>query len=301
MRYSRYSNRWDGKGDPGRLAGGEISRPVRLVQLADVVEVFHRAGGVEAAVAVAQERSGTQFDPGIVECFCDDAVELLAPLDVTPSWDAVIEAQPGLRRTLPNDELDAALDAIADFADLKSPYTLGHSREVADLAAEAGRGYGLSEDEVRLMRRAGLVQDLGRLGISNAIWDKREELTTAERERIRLHVYLTERMLCAYAGLTPLGALAAQHHERLDGTGYPRGLRGSMLSPAARILAAADVYCALVEPRPHRAARSAADAATEVRAEVQPGHLDGEASTGAAGVGPSDRAATGTADWAHAA
>ena len=275
--------RWDGKGDPGRLAGGEISRPVRLVQLADVVEVFHRAGGVEAAVAVAQERSGTQFDPGIVECFCDDAVELLAPLDVTPSWDAVIEAQPGLRRTLPNDELDAALDAIADFADLKSPYTLGHSREVADLAAEAGRGYGLSEDEVRLMRRAGLVQDLGRLGISNAIWDKREELTTAERERIRLHVYLTERMLCAYAGLTPLGALAAQHHERLDGTGYPRGLRGSMLSPAARILAAADVYCALVEPRPHRAARSAADAATEVRAEVQPGRLDGEAVDGCCG------------------
>src|SRR5205823_14885924 len=132
-----------------------ISGPGRLVQVAEVVEVFHRAGGIDAAVAVARERSGTQFDPEVVECFCAEADELLAPLADTTSWDAVIEAQPGLRRTLTNDELDAALEAIADFADLKSPFTLGHSRGVADLAAQAGRHYGLSEDEVRVVRRAG--------------------------------------------------------------------------------------------------------------------------------------------------
>lgn len=269
--------RWDGKGDPGRLAGEEITLPVRLIQLADVVEVFHRRGGIEAAEAVARERSGTQFDPMVVERFCDDAPGVLAPLEDTPSWNAVIGAQPGLRRALSDQEIDAALEAIADFADLKSPYTLGHSREVADLAAEAGRNYGLPADEVRVIRRAGLVHDFGRLGVSNAIWDKRDQLTTAERERIRLYPYLTERILCASAGLAPLGALAAQHQERLDGSGYPSGLRGNMLSPAARILAATDVYRAMVEPRPHRAARSAADAAGELRAEVRSGRLDGDA------------------------
>jgi HD-GYP domain-containing protein (c-di-GMP phosphodiesterase class II) len=269
--------RWDGKGDPGRLAGDAISRPVRLVQVADVVEVFYCAGGVEAAIVVARERSGTQFDPSVVERFCVEARELLAPLAATTSWDAVIQAQPGLDRALSNEELDEALEAIADFADLKSPYTLGHSRAVADLAGDASRNHGLPEDDVRFVRRAGLVHDLGRLGVSNAIWDKHEPLTALERERVRLHAYLTERMLCASPGLAPLGSLAAQHHERLDGSGYPRALRGNMISPAARILAAADVYQAMLEPRPHRAAKSPAEAASELRAEVRGGRLDGEA------------------------
>jgi len=269
--------RWDGKGDPGELSGAAISRLVRVVQLADVVEVFHREGGVDAAVAVARERSGTQFDPEIVECFCDAAPELLEPLAEATSWDVVIAAQPGLRQTLSDAELDHALAAIADFADLKSPYTMGHSRSVADLAAEAGRGCGMPEDEVRLLRRAGLVHDLGRLGVSNTIWDKRGPLSAVERERVRLHPYLTERILSSSPALAPLGALAAQHHERLDGSGYPRALRASMLSMPARLLAAADVYSAMLEPRPHRDALTAADAAAELRAEARDGRLDGEA------------------------
>jgi HD-GYP domain-containing protein (c-di-GMP phosphodiesterase class II) len=269
--------RWDGKGHPGLLAGAAISQPVRLVQLADVVEVFHRQGGVDGALAVARERSGTQFDPAVVECFCDCARELLAPLADATSWDAVIGAQPGLRRTLSHAELDGALEAIADFADLKSPYTMGHSRAVADLAAEAGRSCGLPEEDVRTLRRAGLVHDLGRLGVSNAIWDKRGALTAVERERVRLHPYLTERILSASGVLARLGELAGQHHERLDGSGYPRGLRANALSPSARILAAADVYQAMGETRPHRAARSASAAAAELRAEARDGRLDGEA------------------------
>jgi HD-GYP domain-containing protein (c-di-GMP phosphodiesterase class II) len=269
--------RWDGKGDPGLLAGAQISQPVRLVQLADVVEVFHRQGGVAAAVAVARERSGTQFDPGVVECFCDRAREVLEPLGDATSWNAVIEAQPGLRPMLSNAELDEALEAIADFADLKSPYTMGHSRGVADLAADAGRRCGLPKNDIRTLRRAGLVHDLGRLGVSNAIWDKRGSLTAVERERVRLHPYLTERILSASPALSQLGVLAAQHHERLDGSGYPRGLRASALSPTARILAAADVYHAMVEPRPHRAPRSPAEAANELRAQARDGQLDGDA------------------------
>jgi HD-GYP domain-containing protein (c-di-GMP phosphodiesterase class II) len=263
--------RWDGKGDPGLLAGEAISRPVRLVQLADVVEVFHRQGGINAAVATARQRSGTQFDPAVVQCFCDGAGELLAPLADATSWGAVIEAQPGLQQTLSNTELDAALEAIADFADLKSPYTMGHSRAVADLAAEAGRICGLAGGELRALRRAGLVHDLGRLGVSNAIWDKRGALTAVERERVRLHPYLTERILSASPVLAPLGSLAAQHHERLDGSGYPRGIKASTLSPSGRILAAADVYQAMTEPRPHRDARSPAEAADELRAEARQG------------------------------
>jgi HD-GYP domain-containing protein (c-di-GMP phosphodiesterase class II) len=269
--------RWDGKGDPGLLAGSSISLPVRLVQLADVVEVFNRRGGIDAAVRVARQRSGTQFDPDVVECFCDGAGELLAPVHETTSWDAVIDAQPGLRQTLSHAELDAALEAIANFTDLKSPYTIGHSRGVADLAAEAGEQFGLSQDDVRMLRRVGLVHDLGRLGVSNAIWDKRGPLSVVERERVRLHAYLTERIVWASPVLAPLGVLAAQHHERLDGSGYPRGLKANMLSPPARILAAADVYRAMIEPRPHREALSATEAADELVAEVQAGRLDGDA------------------------
>jgi HD-GYP domain-containing protein (c-di-GMP phosphodiesterase class II) len=269
--------RWDGKGDPGERSGPAISRPVRLVQLADVVEVFHREGGVDAAVAVAQKRRGTQFDPAVVDCFCQAAPELLAPLAETTSWDAVIAAQPGLGQTLSNAEFDNALAAIADFADLKSPYTLGHSRAVADLASVAGRRFGLPEDEVQLLRRAGLAHDLGRLGVSNTIWDKPGPLTAVEFERVRLHPYLTERILSASPALAPIGSLASQHHERLDGSGYPRGLKATMLSPSARILAAADVYRAMLEPRPQRSARTAAEAEAELHAEVREGRFDGEA------------------------
>jgi len=284
--------RWDGKGDPGLLSGSEISRPVRVVQLADVVEVFHCRGGIDAAVKLAQKRSGTQFDPEIAECFCDSADELLAPLAEATTWDAVIDAQPGLRRTLSDTELDDALEAIADFADLKSPYTLGHSRAVADLAAEAARHCGTPDEELAGLRRAALVHDLGRLGVSNTIWDKPGRLSAPEHERVRLHPYLTERILSASPALAPLGALAAQHHERLDGSGYPRGLKASMLSLPARILAAADVYSAMLEPRPYREPRTAAEAADELRAEVRDGRLDGEAVDAvlrAAGHEPSKR------------
>jgi HD-GYP domain-containing protein (c-di-GMP phosphodiesterase class II)/DNA-binding CsgD family transcriptional regulator len=269
--------RWDGKGDPGLLCGDQIRQPVRLVQLAYVAELFHREAGTDAAVAVARERSGTQFDPELVDCFCDAAPELLEPLAHATSWDAVMDAQPGPRETLSNRKLDESLEAIADFADLKSPYTMGHSRGVADLAAEAARELGLADADVGTLRRAALVHDLGRLGISNSIWDKPGSLSAVEQERVRLHPYLTERMLSASPALAPLGALAAQHHERLDGSGYPRGLRANMLSPSARILAAADVYHAMVEPRPHREARSETEAADELLAEAQAGRLDGDA------------------------
>jgi HD-GYP domain-containing protein (c-di-GMP phosphodiesterase class II) len=206
-----------------------------------------------------------------------EADVILSGLDAVGTWDAVIEAEPALAVVLSGERLDAALLAIANFVDLKSPYFLGHSRAVAELAAEAGARLALSEADVRTLRRAGLVHDLGRLGISNAIWDKPGPLGAGEWERIRLHPYLTERMLRQSKALAPLAAIAVQHRERLDGSGYPRALSGAGISRPARILGAADAYQAMREPRPHRPARSADEAAAELRADVKAGHRDAEA------------------------
>jgi HD-GYP domain-containing protein (c-di-GMP phosphodiesterase class II) len=213
----------------------------------------------------------------VVDRFCAEAENLLLPPDATTTWDAVIDAEPALAGVLSEQGFDAALGAIAEFADLKSPFTVGHSRGVAELAAEAARAYGLPEPDAVALRRAGLVHDFGRMGVSNAIWDKPGPLTTSELERVRLHPYLTERILSSSPALAPLGELACQHHERVDGSGYPRGLRGNQLSPAARLLAAADAYRAMIEPRPHRPALPEAEVADVLRAEVRAGRLDAEA------------------------
>jgi HD-GYP domain-containing protein (c-di-GMP phosphodiesterase class II) len=269
--------RWDGQGQPAGLAGEEISIAIRLVKISRTAEAFHRSAGVGAAIAAVRKLGGKAYDPALVELLCDQAPALLDEVAATSSWDALIAAEPALGRALSDEELDGALEAIADWADLKSPYTLGHSRGVADLAAEAALRQGLPDADVVRVRRAGLIHDLGRLGVSNSIWDKRGQLSLAEWERVRLHPYLTERILASSAALVPLGAIAVDHHERLDGSGYPRGVSGDALSRPARILAAADVYHAVTEPRPHRPAHTADDAAAELRAEVRAGRLDADA------------------------
>jgi HD-GYP domain-containing protein (c-di-GMP phosphodiesterase class II) len=268
--------RWDGRG-PQRVKGKQILVASRVVQIADVVEVFHRMGGVEAAVAVARKRSGSQFDPALVKLFCQDAETFLGDLGTASSWDRVIAEEPSLQVLISDEQFEEALASIGDFAELKSPWTIGHSRAVATLAADAATAYGLSDSELLMVRRAALVQDLGRLGVSNAVWDKRASLTQAENERVRLHPYITSRMLASSAVLAPLGAIALLHHERLDGSGYPHGLRGEAISPAGRLLAAADVYQAMTQARAHRPALSAREAEAGVRAMVTAGKLDGAA------------------------
>jgi DNA-binding CsgD family transcriptional regulator len=175
---------------------------------------------------------------------------------------------------------------VANFVDLKSPYFLGHARAVAELAGAAGERLGMPDSEIRTLRRAGLAHDLGRLGISNAVLDKRGPLAGGDWERIRMGPYLTERMLRQSEVLALVAAIAVQHRERCNGSGYPRGLSGNGISQPARVLGAADAYQAMREPRPHRPPRSAAEAAAELRADVRWGRRDGdvvEAVLGAAG------------------
>ena len=269
--------RWDGKGEPDGVRGEEVMLASRLVNLADVVAVFERADGVDAAIAVAKARRGTQFDPDLVDLFVSEAEGLFAGLDGVSTWDAAMAAEPLLERELSNEELDSALGAVADFVDVKSPYTIGHSRGVAELAVDAATVAGFPTGEVTNVYRAGLLHDLGRLGVSNAIWDKHTSLSQPEVERVRLHPYFSERMVSSSPVLAPLAALASQHHERLDGSGYPRGLTAEAITPAGRLLAAADLYRAKTEERPHRPALRADEAADVLRAEVRAGRIDSDA------------------------
>jgi HD-GYP domain-containing protein (c-di-GMP phosphodiesterase class II) len=268
---------WDGRGWPGDIEGDAIPIAARVATIAEFMEVAHRVSGIEGARQMARRRAGKQFDPELSALLSAHAPEVFADLDDVGTWAAVIDAEPALARVLSADGFDQALEAIACFIDVKSPYTLGHSRGVAQLAAAAGPQLGLDAGDVRTLRRAGLVHGFGRLGVSNSIWDKRGPLGAGEWERVRMHPYLTERMLQQSPALAALGRIAVQVRERLDGSGYPRKLSGTAISRPARILAAADAYQAMREPRPHRDARAADDAAAQLRAEVRAGRLDGDA------------------------
>ena len=269
--------RWDGHGLPRGLAGEEVAPAVQLVTLAQDAVVWNRVGGPEAAVTTIRARSGGAYHPAFAERFCAHAPSILSGLDEEPSWESILAMEPGGQRRLSDAEFDRACEALADFADIKSPYLLGHSPGVAALAAGAGRRCGLVEADVTALRRAGLLHDLGRVGVSAGIWGKAGALTERERERVRLHAYYTERVLARPEPLRRLGDLASRHHERLDGSGYHRASPGGSLSPAARILAAADAYQAMTEPRPHRPPRGPEAAAEELRREARAGRLDGDA------------------------
>jgi HD-GYP domain-containing protein (c-di-GMP phosphodiesterase class II) len=173
--------------------------------------------------------------------------------------------------------LDEALTVVADFVDLKSPYTAGHSRGVAALSADACRRAGLGRDEVVAARRAALVHDLGRTAIPNSIWDKRSSLTRAEADRVQLHPVLTGQMLRRSSVLDQLQDVAVCHHERANGSGYAKGLTAQQMSPTARIVAVADRYQAMTQERPHRPAFSTTAAVSELRRTAADGEVDSDA------------------------
>jgi len=268
--------RWDGKGVPGRSAGDAIDPVMRVVQIADDAEVFARLGGIDAAVEMLRARRATEFDPSLVDLVVAHSEEVLGDLD-GGAWDETVRAIGDGDGALGEAELTEVLTAFADYADLKSASWTGHSRGVARLAADAARRLGLPDADRVVVERAALVHDIGALGVSTGIWDKSSAWTSADRERVRTHPYLTERVLARPARLAEIGAVASLHHERLDGSGYPRGVNASGIPVSARIVAAADVLHALGEDRIHRPAFPPKTREVMMREEVRAGRLDGEA------------------------
>ena len=265
--------RWDGSGLPSGARGEAIPLGFRLVHLSDVIEVHLAHGGPSAAVQVARARSGTQFDPALVELFCASVDAVLPPDDV---WSAVLELAPDHDQQLTTAEFAELIAVMGDFVDLKCPWTAGHSRAVAALAAEAAATLGLEPSECALLERAGHVLDLGRMGVPNRVWRKATP-SAVEQERIRLHPYLSRRILARVDALRPVAGLAGTHHERLDGSGYPQGLTGAELRLPERVLGAADAYRSLLEPDPLVGPVEQEVAARLLRAEARAGRLDGPA------------------------
>lgn len=265
--------RWDGKGHPNRVPGERIPASVRISVVARDVELLERIGGLELVRETLSKRSGRAYDPRVAEAFLDSGPIWLSEVRSEPAWESALDSEPFPRATVSRDRLDGVLAGFADFVDLKSPYLHGHSPGVARLVGEAGALLGLDGDSLERARLAALVHDLGRVGVSNAVWDRRGPLSTDDWERVRLHPYLTERIL-ARCWLWPELTPACTHHERLDGSGYHRGVSATQLSSEDRLLAAADAFQAMMQERPHRPARTAAEAVAELSREVDAGRLD---------------------------
>ena len=247
---------WDGRGMPLGLTGERIPLGGRIVGLAQSVEVFASAYGVESALAVASERRGTWFDPALVDA-------LRSMRRDREFWGKALSSEPGvhLAGLEPEDQIlvadDARLDVIAAaFArviDAKSPYTYRHSAGVAEAATGIGQTLELEGAELRDLRRAALLHDIGKLGVSNLILDKPGRLTEPEMAQVRLHPAFTQQILARVPAFESIVETASAHHERIDGKGYHLGLPGERLDAASRALAVADVYEALTADRPYRA------------------------------------------------
>jgi HD-GYP domain-containing protein (c-di-GMP phosphodiesterase class II) len=267
---------WDGSGVPD-AAGDAIPMAARIVLIVHITELWYRLAGAEGALATLRRERGRTFDPGLTDVFLPIATERLAEVSAQSVWQIALDREPEPRPWVPTSRLDDVAAAFADFADLKSTYTLGHSSGVAELAAGAAAKAHLEPVAVERVRRAALLHDLGRVSVPTAIWEKPAKLTPAEWERVRLHPYYTERALAQSTALQPLAQLAGSHHERLDGSGYHRAVPAALLPPGARLIAAADAYHAMSEDRAHRRALSTSARSTELGQEIAGGRLDREA------------------------
>ena len=272
-----YSNdRWDGKWRSGRPRGDAIPLPMRIAQVARDAAFQRMLGGEEFAVRVIRSRAGAAFDPAVAELFARRANDIL-PDPQTSMWVEALSGEPGPGLLLEGDVIDDALGAMGDFADLVSPFLLGHSAGVAELAAATGAVCGLNADELRPLRRAALVHDLGRVAVPARVWQVAGPLSPDDWEMVRLHAYHTERILSRSSFLRRLAPTAGLHHERLDGSGYHRGCSAQDIPLPARVLAAADRYHTMTEPRAHRDAYSPEQAAEKLVTDARAGRLDTDA------------------------
>ncbi|MPY92712.1 MAG: hypothetical protein GEV08_06455 [Acidimicrobiia bacterium] len=271
--------RWDGKGHPDGLAGVEVRVAVRIVSVARDAELFARLAPDEAA-AILQGRRGQAYNPAVVDAVLAGTGRHVRPggpgerRGAPGAWEAAVAAEPAPTRLAAPGDIDRVLEAIADFADLYSPWARGRSPRVAALARDAAPATGLGASEAHAIWRAALVEDVGRVGVPAGVWDHPGRLGVDGWEQVRLHPYLSERVIAHGTGLTHLVRLAGAHHERLDGTGYHRGMAAGAIATPARLLAAADVFVALGADGPHRPAFDPEAVVATMRQEVRDGRLD---------------------------
>jgi putative nucleotidyltransferase with HDIG domain len=247
---------WNGKGHPRGLKGNEIPLLGRICGLAQTVEIFCRTYGLRAALEVARERRGTWFDPALVDA-------LLALEHDTGFWNRLstnnlacelARWEPADSSTLADEtSIDRIARAFADVIDAKSPWTFRHSSRVADIAASMAREFGCTPQVERDVRRAGLLHDIGKLGVSSLILDKPGKLDDTEWVALKRHATYSQQILEQLPAFGKLADVASAHHERLDGRGYHRGISGDQMHWVSRLLAVADMFEALSASRPYRA------------------------------------------------
>lgn len=270
---------WDGKGYPGGLRGEEIPLFSRILCLAQTLEVFLTGGGVKRAVRVVRDRAKRWFDPELAEvarslCAEGELDLLAASEDVR---EEVMAFEPEAHRLFADPaRVDEIAFAFAGVIDAKSPYTSRHSARVMEASEVIARVLDLPAEDQSVIRRAALLHDIGKLSVPNTVLDKEGGLTPREWETVRLHPYYSERILGKISGFEEVALLAGAHHERLDGSGYFRNLKGDQIPPKARILPVADVYDALTGDRPYHPSLSHEEAVRALREEVQKNRLWGE-------------------------
>jgi HD-GYP domain-containing protein (c-di-GMP phosphodiesterase class II) len=266
--------RWDGRGLPHGLSGEAVKFPVRLVTLAQDAIALTEAHGFETMTVMLARRGGGAYEPELVDRFVADAARFMAGLDGPVDRETILALEPTPHAMLDEAACEEAYLAIADFIDMRMPFTFGHSRAVASLATEAAKRMALPAADIRDVRWAAYTHDIGELTVPVATWMRAGALTERETDAARLHPYHGERALTSLGGDGKrVAALVQRHHERLDGSGYYRNSRASDLSPAARILAAAEAFQTAREARPHRPAVNEAAAAARLRAAVREGRL----------------------------
>ena len=273
--FTHLTERWDGYGILRRAQGEEIPLALRIAQVARDAAYQRLIGGDEHAADIIRQRGGHAFDPVVATTFAENATKIMEAVDTAGSaWESTLASEPRPWLILEGEAINGALAAVGDFADLISPSLAGHSSGVARLAVAAADLCGFSRTDTALVGRAALVHDVGRVAVHPRVWQRPGRLTADEWEQVRLHAYHTERVLDRAPFLAALGRVACAHHERLDGSGYHRNATALSLTPAARLLATADAFTAMLEPRPYRKALMAEEAAEILSEEANSGRHD---------------------------
>lgn len=270
---------WNGKGLPKRLREDDISLVARIVNVAGCAALFNRLGGPTVGILAVRQRVGRQLDPQVASAFASIAPALLAEL-ATSTSETVLDLEPRPIRIDDGPVLDNVLRTFGEAVDLKAPFLHGHSTGVAQLVKAGAACLRFGEVDTANAVRASYVHDLGRAAIPSAIWESPHDLSRDAWSQIQLHAYYSQQILQRSPPLAQVATLASLHHERLNGSGYHRELTTRQLPMPARLLAAADVYQALISPRPHRQALSPQRAAGELRAMSRAGQLDSDAVAG---------------------